>query len=120
MQNKIQGNAAFKTIAPEKIPDTMNKFCSELKKVYSKEKCLEQLGFIHNEIQHIHPFSDGNSRTTRIVLNWMLLKNKAPLLVIKMGCFDEYMHLTKLGMKRDDNSLTQLCHHILIHENLIN
>lgn len=118
--NKIQGNPHFKTISPEKVPQAMNYFCQELKNITNKRQCLKKMGFIHNELQHIHPFADGNSRTTRMILNWVLLKNKIPLLVIKMGCFDEYMQLTKLGVKRDDAKLTALSHHILIHENLIN
>jgi hypothetical protein len=55
-----------------------------------------------------------------MILNWILLKNKAPIAVIKMGCFDEYMSLTKLSKTRDDKKLTQLFHHILLHEELIN
>ena len=118
--NKIQGNPQFKTTMPQKVPSEMKKYCEHIQTINTKEKCLKQLGYIHNELQHIHPFSDGNSRTTRMIINWMLLKNKAPLLVIKMGCFDEYMSLTKLSKKRDDKKLTKLFHHILLHENLIN
>lgn len=118
--NKIQGNPSFKTAKPQEISFLLNKYCINLKKIRTKQQCLEKLGYIHNEIQHIHPFSDGNSRTTRMILNWMLLKNKAPLLVIKMGCFDEYMGLTKLSKTRNDNKLTKLFYHNLLHESLIN
>jgi len=118
--NKIQGNPSFKTASPKEIDYLLNIYCEKLGKITTKEKCLKELGYIHNEIQHIHPFSDGNSRTTRMILNWLLLKNKAPLLVIKMGCFDEYMNLTKLSKTRKDKELTKLFHHILLHESLIN
>jgi hypothetical protein len=117
--NKIHGNPSFKTATPQNVPQLMHLYCEQLQHITTKEQCITQLGYIHNEIQHIHPFSDGNSRTIRTILNWMLLKNKIPLLVIKMGCFDEYMNLTKLGKKRDDEKLTKLFHHLLIHENLI-
>jgi len=118
-QNKIQGNPSFKTAIPKLVPSLVLKYCEELNKVNGKEICLDKLGYIHNEIQHIHPFSDGNSRTTRMILNWMLLKHHCPLLVLKMGCFDEYMSLTKLSKIRDDDKLTQLFHHVLLHEKLI-
>ncbi|MCF7872471.1 Fic family protein [Candidatus Woesearchaeota archaeon] len=118
--NKIQGNPDFKTSHPSKVSIEMKSYCEKLKTINTKEKCLKEIGFIHNEIQHIHPFSDGNSRTTRMILNWILLKNKAPIIVIKMGCFDEYMSLTKLSKTRDDKKLTQLFHHTLLHEELIN
>ncbi|MFH1917049.1 MAG: Fic family protein [Nanoarchaeota archaeon] len=118
--NKIQGNPAFKTAQPREVSHLMDAYCTALHKITSKEECLEHIGYVHNELQHIHPFSDGNSRTTRMVLNWMLLQHKLPLLVIKMGCFDEYMHLTKLGKTRDDKKLTKLFQHILLHEHLLN
>lgn len=118
--NKIQGNPDFKTSHLSKVLTEMKIYCEKLKTINTKEKCLKEIGFIHNEMQHIHPFSDGNSRTTRMILNWILLKNKTPIIVIKMGCFDEYMSLTKLSKTRDDKKLTQLFHHILLHEELIN
>jgi len=118
--NKIQGNPDFKTAHPSKVPELMRRYCEKLKEINNKVKCVEEIGYVHNELQHIHPFADGNSRTTRMILNWMLLKHKIPLFVIKMGCFDEYISLTKLSKKRDDNKLGQLFNHILIHENLMN
>jgi hypothetical protein len=116
--NKIQGNPAFKTADPRQVPGLLQTYCENVQHIKTRDACAEQLGYIHNELQHIHPFSDGNSRTTRMVLNWLLLKNKLPLLVIKMGCFDEYMNLTKLSKKRDDRKLTQLFHHLLVHESI--
>jgi len=118
--NKIQGNPDFKTAYPKDVPILMQKYCDNLKKIINKEQCLNQLGQIHNDLHRIHPFSDGNSRTTRMVLNWMLLKHNLPLLVLKMGCFDEYMSLTKLSKTRDDNTLTELFQHLILHEHLIN
>ena len=80
---------------------------------------MQRIGYIHNELQYIHPFPDGNSRTTRMIVNWILLKHRLPLLVLKMGVFDAYMSLTKLSKKRDDESLTDLLTKILVHEELI-
>jgi len=118
--NRIQGNPQFKTADPKEVSSLMQKYCETLEKISHKEQCLNALGQIHNDLQRIHPFSDGNSRTTRIVLNWVLLKHNLPLLVLKMGCFDEYMNLTKLSKTRDDARLTELFQHLLLHEHLIN
>lgn len=118
-QNKIFGNPNFKTTIPERVLFDMTYYCDELSKIKTANDCLNKLGYIHNELQRIHPFSDGNSRTTRIILNWMLLKFKLPLLVLKMGCFDEYLNQTKMSDARDDERLTGLFHHILLHEQLI-
>ena len=115
--NKIQENPNFKTVIPSKVPEYMKKFCNKIKKINS-ENCLNKLGWIHNEFQRIHPFSDGNSRTTRMILNWIMMKNGFPLIVLKMGSFDEYMNLTKLSKKRDDDKLTRLFWNILVHEEI--
>lgn len=117
--NKIQGNPSFKTTPPQQVPQEMDAYCAFLGSIENKKQCVEQLGYIHNQLQRIHPFSDGNSRTTRMVLSWVLIKHSLPLLVMKMGCFDAYMNLTKLSEKRDDKTLTQLLQHILYHEHLL-
>lgn len=117
--NKIQGNPAFKTAPPKEVPRLMQEYCMSLARIKNKKECLKNIGHIHNQLQRIHPFSDGNSRTTRMILNWVLLKHQIPLLVLKMGCFDVYINLTKLADRRDDIELTKLFHHVLLHESLL-
>lgn len=39
--------------------------------------------YFHHELIRIHPFSDGNGRTTRIAQNWMLMYNLYPPIFIK-------------------------------------
>ncbi|MBR9700431.1 Fic family protein [Candidatus Woesearchaeota archaeon] len=118
--NKIQGNPSFKTAGPVEVPLLMEQFCEYLHTIDNKEKCIENIGKIHNELQRIHPFSDGNSRTTRTIINWMLIKHDLPLLVLKMGAFDTYMSLTKLSKDRNDEKLTAFIQAAILHEKLIN
>jgi hypothetical protein len=117
-QNKIQGNPHFTTATPEEVPRKMVEYCTFLQSITTKEACAKELGRIHNELQHIHPFTDGNSRTTRMILNWMLLKHKLPLLVLKNGCFEAYMNRTKLAKRRDDDELKRLLQQALYHESI--
>ncbi|MFT4307978.1 MAG: Fic family protein [Candidatus Woesearchaeota archaeon] len=117
-QNTIQGNPHFTTAPPEDVPRKMSDYCAFLASIMTKERCVQELGRIHNGLQSIHPFNDGNSRTTRMIVNWMLLKHKLPLLVLKNGCFEAYMSRTKLAKKRDDEDLKKLLHHVLYHENI--
>lgn len=119
-QNKIQGNPAFKTARPEEAALLVEQYCEFLGKISTKNECLQMIGLIHNNLHRIHPFADGNSRTTRMIVNWMLLKHSLPLLVLKMGAFDTYMNLTKLAAKRDDVTLQLFIERVLLHENLIN
>ncbi|MBU2560850.1 MAG: Fic family protein [Nanoarchaeota archaeon] len=117
-QNRIQGNPSFKTARPEDVPGLVKEFCDKVAGISKKEDLLEELGHIHNQLQRIHPFSDGNSRTTRMVLNWIIIKHDLPVIILKMGSFDEYLSLTKLSSIRDDESLNQLFLELIVHENI--
>ena len=119
-QNKIRGNPSFKTTIPSRVGIELDKFCQEFNSIKTREECIQKLGFIHNYFQRIHPFSDGNSRTTRILVNLLLAKFDFPILIFREGSFEKYMNLTKLSKKQDDENLNKLLLHILLHESLIN
>lgn len=119
-QNKIVGNPNFKTTPQRVVGMEIEKFCNKFNSISNRKECLEKLGEIHNDLQRIHPFPDGNSRTTRMIVNLLLAKWRFPILVLKAGSFDKYILLTKLSSKRDDNKLQMFLLHIILHEYLIN
>ena len=119
-QNKIQGNPSFKTTSPHLVPLEIDKFCNKCNKIKTREECIKSIGYIHNQLQRIHPFPDGNSRTTRLIVNWVLMKFQLPIIVLKSGSFQKYMSLTKLAVERSDEQLRDFLLHILLHEELIN
>lgn len=45
----------------------------------------------HIEFERIHPFSDGNGRTGRMLINYGLVLKKEPILVIERKNCDEYI-----------------------------
>jgi len=118
-QNKILGNPDFKTTLPSQVVSELEKFCDVFNKIKTREECLEKLGFIHNQHQRIHPFVDGNSRTTRLLVNWLLMKHGFPILILKVGSFEKYMGLTKLSGKRDDLLLRNFMLHVIYHEEIL-
>jgi len=118
-QNRIQGNPHFKTATVAQVPSLMEQFCATINNYTNKNSILENIGFLHNELQRIHPFADGNSRTTRLVVSWLLAKHRLPLLVLRMGSFDEYMSLTKMSTQRDDVRLSQFIWSVLWHEQIM-
>ncbi|MBU2576476.1 MAG: Fic family protein [Nanoarchaeota archaeon] len=117
--NKIAGNPDFKTAHPKEVIPLLLNFCEKFNSIKSREEALNELGFIHNEFQHIHPFSDGNSRATRLILNWFLMKFKLPILILKKGSFEKYMSLTKMSKIRNDKELKNFLLHIIYHEELV-
>ncbi|HEA46555.1 MAG TPA: Fic family protein [Candidatus Pacearchaeota archaeon] len=60
----------------------INSLLNELIKWYNKNKskypALVLASVVHNQFENIHPFSDGNGRVGRLLLNNILLKNGLP------------------------------------------
>ena len=66
--------------APEKIPNLMNYFIYNYNN--SEEEIFAKIAKYHIDFEKIHPFEDGNGRTGRLLLNYELLKNNLPPVVI--------------------------------------
>ena len=71
--------------------------------------------FLHNEFQHIHPFFDGNSRTTRLIAFHFLQMSDIPIFDIPLGVLEEYVLSTKGSKKRDDEKLNQALQLIILY-----
>jgi Fic family protein len=60
--------------APEKIESLMISFEKDLIKLKTKFHPIEYAATIHNRFVTIHPFSDGNGRTARLLMNLLLMR----------------------------------------------
>lgn len=67
-------------------PMDVNKKMQELKKYYDNEwqklTVYERAVLLHMAIINIHPFSDGNGRVARLIMNYELIKNNYPPVLI--------------------------------------
>ncbi|MBI5158601.1 Fic family protein [Candidatus Micrarchaeota archaeon] len=105
----IQGNPFYKVSYFSEILPKLEELCRKINEFLSKKRGVKETvkfaSFVYNEFQHIHPFEDGNSRATRLVWNYVLLRRGFPLINIYSNARQEYLSLTKLARERNDAKL---------------
>ncbi|HJX50355.1 hypothetical protein A3K73_08865 [Candidatus Pacearchaeota archaeon RBG_13_36_9] len=116
----IKGNPHFKTSEWQLINLRLNELMKSYDKFESENRSIKEVidfaAFFHNEFQRIHPFIDGNSRTSRLLMLHILRSHDIPALELPLGYFDSYMNLTKLSKKRDDESFKYLIQEIVLFD----
>ncbi len=114
---RIKGNPNFKTckwqLIPEKIKGLFDKYLEFSNKKNDIEDVIAFSAFFHNEFQRIHPFIDGNSRISRLLMLQILRSHDIPVLDLPIGYFDLYLDLTKRSKHRDDEAFLQIIEEII-------
>jgi Fic family protein len=115
---KIRLNPNFKTCDWRLIPTKLNNLLEDYNKFISRKNNVNDIikfaSFFHNEFQRIHPFIDGNSRISRLLMLHILRRNGIPVLDLPLGYFDLYLDLTKRSKKRDDVSFNTLIEELVL------
>ena len=93
-ENMILG-AEFQTASPAETPLLMAQLVDNLiyrlERSESDDEKLIAILDTHIQFERIHPFSDGNGRTGRMVLNYSLLQQGFPPLIIEKETKSEYI-----------------------------
>lgn len=104
----IRKNPDFDTSDWKDIQNRLDKLLEEYNIFEAKKNDIRETirfaSLFHNEFQRIHPFIDGNSRISRLLMLHILRSHGLPVLDISLGYFDSYLDLTKRSRKRDDES----------------
>lgn len=94
VQNYILGTD-FQTTEPFEVPAKMQEWYDNLNQSFQQARTFDEkltaLIKSHIEFERIHPFSDGNGRTGRMLINYGLILEQAPLLVIERNYRDQYI-----------------------------
>ena len=81
----VTTNEKIEFAAVAEIPKKLTEFFRWLNKHDNEDKknIVEFACMAHYKFVSIHPFGDGNGRISRLVMNYILLKNSFPLMLIK-------------------------------------
>lgn len=119
-QVHIRGNVHFNVVDAQDISssldvllETYTTFAKTGK--HSLEEIFAFSSYLHNEFQHIHPFFDGNSRTTRLLIFHFLHMNGVPLFDIPLGLLEAYISASKGAKKRNDLVLSVVLQKIVLY-----
>ena len=95
-ENLIIG-AEFQTASPSETPFLVQQLVDNLdyrlENATTEEKKLESVLDTHIQFERIHPFSDGNGRTGRMLMNYSLLQEGFPPLIIEKETKATYVEL---------------------------
>ena len=66
---------------PEDVQEEVSELLEEMQD-FPGDKTLIAAAYFHAKFENIHPFADGNGRTGRLVMNYLLLLNNHPPIII--------------------------------------
>lgn len=78
---------------PEEIKSFLERFIKRYNELVESGFTMEDVAEMHVSFENIHPFSDGNGRTGRILINSMLLSNNQAPIIIPLEARNDYIKL---------------------------
>jgi len=87
---------------PLKVPNLMNDYIAWLHK--QKRSAVDLAAEAHIRLVSIHPFTDGNGRTARLLMNLMLMQNGYPPAIIRKEDRNTYINSIEKGQLTSDFS----------------
>lgn len=82
----------LETVPPEKVREEMENLIETYNSSLGRLHPLEIAAIIHGRFERIHPFSDGNGRVGRFLINAILVNNGYPPLIIRKTQRESYMN----------------------------
>jgi len=95
-------------VAYDKVPGLVDKLCVELKNkintVSSTEQILKLAFTAHYDLVQIHPWSDGNGRVSRLLMNYIEHYHQQPLTVVNAEHKQDYIEAILTSREKEDLS----------------
>ena len=94
--------ASFSPPSWETVRQEMKNFIEDYKMKKEKTHTVELAAWVHAEFIRIHPFQDGNGRSARLLLNYILMKNGyLPIVIEAKNRPAYYQALDKYGREEE-------------------
>ena len=107
LQDVYAGTTRFPNC--NKVPGMVDDFCSwaddQLNKVKATEDIFNLAADAHYKLVSIHPFIDGNGRTSRAIMNYIQLRFTKPLIILSQDNRFEYYKALQRTRKEEDISI---------------
>lgn len=101
---------------PEKVSELMKKMFVWYNNNKNRFHPLEIAGLIHTKFVRIHPFTDGNGRTARIIMNFLLFKNNYPMFLIENTKRKQYYEALEESDAGNDKPFIELLFNNIIQQ----
>jgi len=98
----------FKFAAPEEVPTRIAKMIEVFRQALEKGTThpVEIASMLHHEFVLIHPFGDGNGRTARLLVNYILMRAGYPPIIVPSPEKDHYLAALRQADAGDLQPLT--------------
>lgn len=87
--------------APEEIPELMKAFITQVDRQRQDRHPVESAAMAHKELVFIHPFTDGNGRVSRLLMNLILLQEGYNIAIIPPVLRQDYIRALEEAHRSD-------------------
>lgn len=88
---RLRDGSIHEYASPEETPAKMNDLMNWYKENENIMSAPQLAAEFHYRFVCIHPFDDGNGRVARLLMNYILLKNQYPMVIIKSEDKENYL-----------------------------
>lgn len=94
---RLQNGEIFEYPSPSEVPILMGELLDWYRTEENNLHPLTLATILHYKFVSIHPFDDGNGRVARLLMNYVLLKNNLPPVIIKSGDKENYLRALRVA-----------------------
>ncbi|MCF0245582.1 MAG: Fic family protein [Ileibacterium sp.] len=86
--------------SPDEIEDFLNEFINRYNEMVENGFDMKDVAEMHIHFENIHPFSDGNGRTGRLLINSMLISGHEVPIIIPLENRNDYIKMLETNNYR--------------------